>query len=326
MSGLSPFKRVLASGESQNLSARGKLVVLVECKDTLHVTTIQNQVEGQAGEQYSVDMQRREKYYSPNEFDQVRLFNNTPNEQTVELLIGFGNYVQPPPDNPRGDIFGGPSILTLAAAGTKVLDFVKLRRDVRIKAKETNTLPVFLDGTQADAAAFKGLGLNAGEVYAPRARGELWGSSGDGAQKIYLIEETFVEGPPPPAPVGTDLILTAQQVGGACPCCPCGAFPNIGFSQAPFNAHGALAPDILFGNTVYTVQWSGATNELQLTLAGLLPQNTFTNLEIVELGLNFTSAAATYVQSGVPVDLTQWTWPAAVSPFVNAGVYTLRFT
>lgn len=191
MSGLSTYKRFLAAGQSQEIGARGTTIVLRECLAAVTISMVENQTSGKAGGRYTLVLRRGEKVFTPQEFDQVTVHNETTIDQHIELLIGKGDYQQPPPDIASGDLFVGHAAVTCDAAGTMILDENATRKRVLLKAKSDNADTIFLAGNQADAAAGNGYGLDAGETYPGEARGAIWGSSAGSGSVVYILEEVF---------------------------------------------------------------------------------------------------------------------------------------
>lgn len=191
MSGLSTYKRVLAAGEGQDIAARGTLIVLRECLSAITISLIENQTSGRAGGAYTLVLRRGEKVFAPQEFDQVHVRNETTTAQNVELLIGSGDYVQPPPDIASADQFVGRPPVVCDALGTLIVDENPTRKRVLVKAMGSNADIVTVAGSQADAAAGNGFGLDTFEVYPGEARGPLWGASASGASIVFVLEEIF---------------------------------------------------------------------------------------------------------------------------------------
>lgn len=249
MSGLLTYKRLLDVGESQNLDVRGVLIVLREAQGALTVTAIQNQTSGKAGADYTVRMKRREKWRLLEEFDQIRIANDTTVNMSVEILVGFGDYVLPPPEQPIGDVFNGQAPLVIAPTGTRILAYNARRFRANIKPLRDNTSGITLAGNLADALGGRGFLLeandnfdgfgswrhitgNAAEFAMPlESRGELWGVSA--GQKVYVQEFNYVynpsnaaEYPPPidphptpipPAPVGGTFLQIANGINSTGP-------------------------------------------------------------------------------------------------------------
>lgn len=191
MSGLAPYKRTITAGDTQQIDVRGTTLVLRECQAAIDVSLIENQTSGKAGGRYTLTLRRGEKWFTPQEYDQISVHNTAAFDQVIEILAGSGDYVTPPPDVASADFFVGFAPVTPAIGGTQLVAENSTRKRVIIKAKETNAGVLFVAGTQADAAAGKGLGLSKGDEYPGEARGELWGASADGLQTAYILEEVF---------------------------------------------------------------------------------------------------------------------------------------
>jgi len=191
MSGLAAYKRFLPAGASQEIGVRGTTLVLRECLAAVTVSTVENQTSGKAGGRYTLVLRRGEKIFTPQEFDQVTVHNETAVDQHVELLIGSGDYVQPPPDIASADLFVGHAPVACVGAGSMIVDENPTRKRAIIKASAANTDTIFVAGTQADAAAGNGFGLGPGEVYPGEARGQLWGASATATDTVSILEEVF---------------------------------------------------------------------------------------------------------------------------------------
>lgn len=191
MPGLATYNRKILAGETQSIDVRGSTIILRECQAALDVSLIENQTSGKAGGRYTLTLRRGEKWFTPQEFDQISVHNTAVFDQTIVFLVGAGDYVTPPPDVASADFFVGHAPIAPAIAGTLLVDENSTRKRVIIKAKESNAGVLFIAGTQADAAAGRGLGLSKGEEYPGEARGQLWGASADGLQTAYILEEVF---------------------------------------------------------------------------------------------------------------------------------------
>lgn len=235
MSGLIPYKRVLPIGGLEIISARGVLIVYHEGQGALKVTATQNQTSGKSGEHYTLTMKRRDQWLFPDEFDLVRIENETGHNMSVELLIGYGNYVLAPPEVPVGDVFSSRGPLVVAATGTLILAYDSKRFLARIKKVKTVDADfITLAGNRADAIAGRGFRLSDADRFGVersrsldvRARGELWGASAN--KSVYIEEFAYTynspdsehppvvdpipdDNPAPPPPVG----LTFQVSDGA---------------------------------------------------------------------------------------------------------------
>lgn len=138
--------------------------------------------------------------------------------------------------------------------------------------------------------------------------------------------------PPPPAPPsGSNLVITAGQVGN--PCCACD--PNVIFGfldpTVGFTALGTTTTPNILGHALSAFSWTNGSGDVNVTLEGTLPQNFFTSLEITDSSigdLTFTTAAATWVQTMAPdgiTPITQWAWSTA-QPFTNGQTYHANVT
>lgn len=193
MAGLASYKRLVAAGDHSVLSARGILVVLRNSQGAIRITTIQNQLSDKSGTRYSLILRRGEKWTAHQEFDGLDISNDSDKDQLVELLVGYGDYVEPPPDIATADFFQGLVPSDCTHEGNLIAAVNEKRKRITLKAKVENIFTVYIAGTQADAQAGNGLPLGPGDTYTGEARGELWGgcveSGGDGI--IFAIEENF---------------------------------------------------------------------------------------------------------------------------------------
>lgn len=242
MAGLISYRRVLPVGGSEILSARGLLIVFHEGQGALTVTAIQNQLSGHSGESFTLDMHRRDQWRFDQEFDSVRIENNTDLAMSVELFIGYGIYVLAPPEIPIGDVFSSRGPLVIPATGERILAY-----DARRYLAKVRVVPngpdgiVKLAGNRADAIAGNALKLQASDSFDDvrkaqhltgvshalpvHARGELWGASAN--LSVYVQEFAYTynvpdsehpgpvdpvppDNPAPPPPVGLTFQMTVS--------------------------------------------------------------------------------------------------------------------
>jgi len=94
MAGLASYKRRIQAGQSSTVGARGKTIVLRDVVGEVRITARSNQLGSAGGQAYTLTMRKFEKWFCPEEFDAVEVFNDSADTLVVELLIGYGDYVR----------------------------------------------------------------------------------------------------------------------------------------------------------------------------------------------------------------------------------------
>src|SRR5262245_16206265 len=90
--GLLEYQRAIKAGTSEVIAARGKFLRVKDSNGQVSVTLKQNQLGDKAGESYSLKMRRFDKVFTPYDFDCVEVANIEGNDQTVILMIGYGDF------------------------------------------------------------------------------------------------------------------------------------------------------------------------------------------------------------------------------------------
>lgn len=94
MAGLAGYRRQLLPGRSDKIGARGKTIVVRDVVGEVVITARSSQVGSGGGQAYSLVMRKFEKWFCPEEFDSVEVQNTSSDTITVELLIGYGDFVR----------------------------------------------------------------------------------------------------------------------------------------------------------------------------------------------------------------------------------------
>jgi hypothetical protein len=142
-------------------------------------------------------LRRGQKWFAATEFHDVEVIAQDI-DQSVELLIGYGDYVEPPPDISSADFLQGYSPVTVFGGSAELLVSAgQKRKRVTVRASLDNDPtvgPVFINGNQADALAFKGLPLWPGDSVTFECRGDVYVSingSFCSSATVYAISEEF---------------------------------------------------------------------------------------------------------------------------------------
>lgn len=191
--GLASYLRAIPATKSEKIGARGTVVVLRECQSDLEVKLHQNKVGRRDGTVATLILRRGEKWFSPEEFDEVEVRNTSDTvDQVVELLIGGGDFVPPPPNVVVSDtIFGGAVVgpvhddILVAAANPS-------RKRIIIKASIDNTVDMWIH--EGGEALLKGIPLSAGESITLETKGRVGAQSDDNLvdnQYLYYLEELY---------------------------------------------------------------------------------------------------------------------------------------
>lgn len=103
--GLGEYRRTIPAGKTTNIDVRGSTVILRTIRGgyEVQVGTRSNKLAGGDGVKYQVTMRLKEKLFTATEFDRIELANNGEDDITVEFLIGYGDYVEPPPTPESAD-------------------------------------------------------------------------------------------------------------------------------------------------------------------------------------------------------------------------------
>lgn len=98
MAGLASYIRRITAGRTTKIEARGTTIILrVASADMQVIARSQVGVGSRDGQAYRLTMKPAERWYAPEEFSQVEITNPSANDQTVEFLIGYGDYIGPDP-------------------------------------------------------------------------------------------------------------------------------------------------------------------------------------------------------------------------------------
>lgn len=193
MAGLASYKRVIKDGDHSLIGARGMVVVLRNCQAAINLSTIQNETAGKSGEKYTLTLRKGEKWFAAQEFDGVDLENPTgQGDQTVEVLIGYGDYQEPPPNVAVSDAIDGLPNVEVLDANTLIAGDNPRRSRLFVKADVNNAKGVLINDNQGDNS---GMLLDPGESITIQSRGEVTGIvhggvSGD-SELIWVLEEVY---------------------------------------------------------------------------------------------------------------------------------------
>lgn len=99
MSGLASYIRRIPAGGRTKIEARGTTIILRVSSANMDVIARSQVGQGaKDGQAYKITMRPAERWYAPTEFSQVEIRNaDAFNAQTVEFLIGYGDYIGPDP-------------------------------------------------------------------------------------------------------------------------------------------------------------------------------------------------------------------------------------
>lgn len=193
MAGLASYKRLLPAGRGSNIAARGMLVVLRNSQSAVLIETVQNQTSGKSGEKYQLVLRKGEKWFAAQEFDGLQLTNqDVDNDQNVEVLVGYGDYQEPPPNVATSDAITGTPTVHVTDANTPVQGENPRRLRILIKADVGNAKSIFINDNQGDGT---GMLLDPGESITLQTRGEVSAithppESGDD-EILYVLEEIY---------------------------------------------------------------------------------------------------------------------------------------
>lgn len=98
MAGLQTYVRRIPAGAISKIAARGHRVIVRDCRGPLNISVIANQTGRKTGQQYSLTMRNAERWFNPEEFDEVVISHSLDVEQEVTLLIGEGEFERDPPN------------------------------------------------------------------------------------------------------------------------------------------------------------------------------------------------------------------------------------
>ncbi len=107
--GLTSYFRKIDTTGTSKIDARGSTFVLRNCTAPVQVILRQARND-QTGESYTVIMKKGQKLYAASEFSTVEMLSmrditNLPEDpgDTIEVLIGYGDYQEPPPNIQAAD-------------------------------------------------------------------------------------------------------------------------------------------------------------------------------------------------------------------------------
>lgn len=133
--------------------------------------------------------------------------------------------------------------------------------------------------------------------------------------------------------IGPDLSVQSYQLTAAT---NGQAIPEIGYNISPASYLGGLWGSItptgtsVNGNSLQSIHTTGSGGNYSfvvlLQATSLLPLTHFTGIEVVELGLNLSTSAATSHTWNNPDSLNDWTWSGLSlgDTFLNGQTYTVK--
>ena len=194
MAGLAQYRRTLAAGESQNIAVRGTTVVLRDATAPVELQMRQNQVGSKQGTAYKLELRRGEKWFGPEEYDEVVVRNLGVEAQTIVVLLGTGDYVAPPQSAAVADIFRGHPRVAVdngasESGGSLIAPYNGTRKKLTVRLPIDATGWVLIGGTEAEVIAGEGLTLNPGESVPIEAYGEVWGIAENNGEEVETVEE-----------------------------------------------------------------------------------------------------------------------------------------
>ncbi len=89
--GLAEFTRTIAAGKNTKIDVRGNFVRVKESTIPLFIGTRSNVLSDRSGERYQLTLRKFDKLYAASEFDVVEVENQTQDDATVVLQIGYGD-------------------------------------------------------------------------------------------------------------------------------------------------------------------------------------------------------------------------------------------
>jgi hypothetical protein len=94
MGGLARYTQTIPARQSVKIGARGRTIVVRDVVGELRVSARSNQVGPGGGETYTLILRKFEKWFCEGEFDEVEAFNDTDETLSIDLLIGYGDFVR----------------------------------------------------------------------------------------------------------------------------------------------------------------------------------------------------------------------------------------
>lgn len=185
MAGLMTYKRLIPANSATKVSARGTAIIIKDSVGPLEITARCNQTGPKDGRAYTIEMRRHEKWFSPEEFDEVDVRNNTSEDQRIEVFIGYGDYVLPPVAVNVSDIFRthpAQEVVEDEGGAQLIVQSNLTRRKVTIFVPIESPYGITIGGTKEEAERLTEIGSTdyADCVIAPgfgvdlEVRGEVW--------------------------------------------------------------------------------------------------------------------------------------------------------
>lgn len=96
MGGLAQYRGVIAAGKRHTFNVRGSFISLYSITGATAATIEhrQNEVGDKAGEAYTLELRKYEKWFVTGEYDAVTVINDGAESISVILLLGFGDFVR----------------------------------------------------------------------------------------------------------------------------------------------------------------------------------------------------------------------------------------
>lgn len=202
MAGLHTYRRVIGGGKSSGIAVRGNFVMIRSQDAPCRVEIQNNQTGDKSGEKYTLNMSTGEKWYAAHEFDQVNVINvdeddNANADQTVDIVIGYGDYLQPPPNKVVADFYTGYGPVDCAVVAPVALAPENAARHrVIVKADILNDGIVAIGPNAEDLThvpPIKYLPLGPGESATFECKGLLvgWEIGAGSTSIVYVISEDY---------------------------------------------------------------------------------------------------------------------------------------
>jgi hypothetical protein len=191
--GLATYRVTLDADGTKSLSVRGDFIFIKSSSFAVQVELAQNQTSGRSGESYKNSMRQGEKWFTAQEFDQIRFLNLQSTSMTVEVVAGFGEYAREVPERistADENITTAVNIAGVSTPETLIAERT-FRKRVTVQARLANTSNVYVAESAAKLAAGASIELAPGSGITFESKTALWCMSATIGDDVIATEEIW---------------------------------------------------------------------------------------------------------------------------------------